>query len=494
MATLQDIINNNKTLNRSQLKVDKGLVIEIQTKLANLGFYPGGGWIDGDLGGLSSFSWLGFIDFCKKIGSLPIPSDTLAINQEIAQKLLTTKQADSVLKAANQSSILTRLQQIQASSPIVNKNTPSSAFVSRSIEQSPLRQFIVNYPNFLTQKPDGTSLISYGDSFTLSDGRTVNFNDYPNCGSQPNIDNNGLNFLPSNISHACLCIGSFTDSNSPIKARWLGKDALTPVTLWWSTTKFIGVLNTVCQIHQNSINTDIDDCVIESPKNRFNDLVRDMVSYQGLSSNRIGALFKSFSKREVLSKWIETQTGSSNLNFTGSYGEDPLISPARIKDTTTGNIVLSSGSVGAATSTNSLSAYDLARLISMLGWHLHLPNNAKLPSAQWKSLESIVRAMGHDTARYVDVAFETLGVMNIISEPVIISKVGWGNVSATSGSMTYTVFVKFVDRRFTPAKLRTFALALRCPSPVSADFDGRDTNLAAAVTEIVRRILTEELA
>lgn len=492
MATLQDIINNNKTLNRSQLKADKGLVIEIQTKLANLGFYPGGGWIDGDLGESSSFSWTGLIDFCKKIGSLPIPSDTLAINQEIAQKLLTTKQADSVLKAANQSSILTRLQQIQASSPIVNKNTPSSAFVSRSIEQSPFKPLIINYPTFLAQKPDGTSLISYGDSFTLTNGKTVNFDDYPSLGKQPNIDNTGLSFLPSNISHACVCIGSFSDSNSPIKARWLGKDPLTPVALWWSTTKFIGVLNTVCQIHQNSINTDIDDCVIAS--HRFNDLVRDMVSYQGLSSNRIGALFKSFSKREVLSKWIETQTGSSNLNFTGSYGEDPLISPARIKDTTTGNIVLSSGSVGAATSTNSLSAYDLARLISMLGWHLHLPNNAKLPSAQWKSLESIVRAMGHDTARYVDVAFETLGVMNIISEPVIISKVGWGNVSATSGSMTYTVFVKFVDRRFTPAKLRTFALALRCPSPVSADFDGRDTNLAAAVTEIVRRILTEELA
>jgi hypothetical protein len=85
MATLQDIINDNKTLNRSKLKTDKGLVIEIQTKLANLGFYPGGGWIDGDLGESSSFSWTGLIDFCKKIGSLPIPSDTLAINQEIAQ-------------------------------------------------------------------------------------------------------------------------------------------------------------------------------------------------------------------------------------------------------------------------------------------------------------------------------------------------------------------------------------------------------------------------
>jgi len=37
MATLQDIVNDNKTLTRSQLKADQGLVREIQTKLANLG-------------------------------------------------------------------------------------------------------------------------------------------------------------------------------------------------------------------------------------------------------------------------------------------------------------------------------------------------------------------------------------------------------------------------------------------------------------------------
>jgi hypothetical protein len=100
--------------------------------------------------------------------------------------------------------------------------------------------------------------------------------------------------------------------------------------------------------------------------------------------------------------------------------------------------------------------------------------------------------MGNDTARYVDVALETLGVVNVISEPVIISKVGWGDASTIS--MTYTAFVKFVDRRFTPGKLRTFAFTLRLPPISSGTFDGMDTNLAVAVTEIIRRILTEELA
>jgi hypothetical protein len=487
MTTLTDISNNNQTLNRTQLKADRALVIEIQTKLANLGFYPGGGWIDGGLGDLNSFSWKGLIDFCTKVGGVSIPSDSVAINQDIAQKLLNIKQVDSVLNSANQTSILKRIEQIQPKSPIVNGNTPASAFVSRTINKSPFQQVINDYPSHLEQKPDGASIISYGDSFTLSTGVTVNFSDYPDRGKKATIDNTALNFLSSNISHACVCIGSFSDSGSPIKAHWLGKNADTPVTLWWSTTKFIGVLNTVCQINQNFIDTDVDDCVIESPRHRFNDLVKDMVTYQGKSSNAIGALFKRFSKREVLNNWIEAQTGSNSLNFTGSYSEPELINPAKVKDKTNGNIVLSSGAKGAETTTNSLSAYDLVRLISMLGWHLHLPNNAKLPSAQWKSLESVVRAMGHDTARYVDVALETLGVVNVISEPVIISKVGWG-----PGSMTYTAFVKFVDLRTTPSKLRTFALALRCPTP--NDFDSQDTNLAAAVTEIIRRILNEELA
>jgi len=488
MSTLQDVISKSLSLTREKLKVDRALVMEIQTKLANLGFYPGGGWIDGDLGGLSSFSWKGLIDFCQRVGSVSIPSDSVAINPNIAQKLLNTKQVNSILSdAANTTLILNKLKEIQKASPIVNSNTQASSFVARTINKSYLQTLINDYPSNLEQKPDGTSIISYGDSFTLSTGVTAKFSDYPNRGVQPTIDNTGLNFLSSNISHACVCIGSFSDRDSPIKAHWLGKNSSESVTLWWSTTKFIGVLNTVCQINSKLPSPDVDNCIIESPINRFQDLVKDMVNYQGKSSNAIGALFKSFTQREVLSDWIKEQTGNKTIDFRGSYGEESLISNAKIKDTTTGKIVLSSTNVGAETKTNLISAYDLVRLISMLGWHQHLPKTAQLPSAQWKSLESIVRAMGNDTARYVDVALETLGVVNVISKPVIISKVGWGQ-----SSMTYAALVKFVDQRVTPSKLRTFALALRCPTPASED--DKDTNLAVAVTEIVRRIINEELA
>ncbi|AFZ19271.1 hypothetical protein [Allocoleopsis franciscana] len=493
MTTLQDLINGNSVLTRTQLKADKGLVREIQLRLRNLGLYPGGQWIDGDLGGNNSFSWKGLKEFCQALEPSSLPSDTVAINADIAKKLLETKQLPFILEQAeNTKFILEKLTGIQTNSPAPVNIGVNDAFIARTTRNSPFAAEISNYPQYLAQKPDGTSIISYGDSITLSSGKTVTFSDYPNQGKLPIIDNTGLNFLASNISHACICIGSFSDGSSSIKTHWLGKNALEPIQLL-SATKFIGVLNAICQIHANPLSIDIDNCTIESPKFRFHDLLIDMVSYREDAkgnigrSNRIGALFKRFTKREHLEAWLKGQTGNNKLEFRGGYGKDfpSLISNPQVKDIASGTSVLSSTSEGNI-GNNHVSAYDLVRIISMLGWHLHLTPNTRLPNAQWNSLESVVRAMGTDPARYVDVALETLGVVDVISEPVIISKVGFGE-----SSFTYVAFVKFVDRRVQPAKLRTFAMALRTPNGSN---ELRDTNLAAAVTEIVRRIINEKLA
>jgi hypothetical protein len=483
MATLQGIINSSLSLTQAQLKANRQLVIEIQVKLANLGFYPGGGWIDGDLGDSSSFTWNGLINFCNKVGGITTSSSTVAMDSTIAEKLLKTLQVNSVLNdAKNTNKTLDRLKVIQKSSPIVNKNTGvDSAFVSRSINNSPMQQLIDQYPSYLEQRPDGVSVAFYNSPTGLGD--------YPDLGNKPtNIDNasTALDFLSEDISNACICIGGFADNTSLIEVRWLGRDAF-DTEEFLSATKFIGVLNAVCQVNKKSPNTDIDDCVIEFPRKRFNTLVKDLVSMAGeiAESNAIAAMFKRFTKREQLEKWLQGVTGNLALQFRGGYGVPPFIDSPQIKDTTTGSIVASFAAVGTSGS-NSVSAYDLVRLISMLGWHPHLSATSQLPSAQWKSLESVARAMGHDTARYVDVALEMLGLVNVISEPVVLSKVGFGN-----SAMTYTAFVKFVDQSVTPHKLRTFALALRCPN--SGSFDFCDTRLAAAVTEIIRRIVTEEL-
>jgi peptidoglycan hydrolase-like protein with peptidoglycan-binding domain len=493
MTTLQDIINGNSVLTRTQLKADKGLVREIQLRLRNLGLYPGGQWIDGDLGGNNSFSWKGLKEFCQAVELSGFPSETVAINADIAKKLLETKQLPFILEQAkNTQFILEKLTGIQTNSPAPVNIGVNDAFIARTTRNSPFAAEISNYPQYLAQAPDGTSIISYGDSITLSSGKTVIFSDYPNQDKLPTIDNTGLNFIANNISHACVCVGSFGDGSSPIKTHWLGKNALDPVQ-FLSATKFIGVLNAICQINKNSPSTDVDNCIIQSPKYRFNELLIDMVSYREDAkgnighSNRIGALFKRFTKREDLEAWLKGQTGNNNLEFRGRYGKDfpSLISNPQVKDIASGASVLSSTSEG-NTGNNHVSAYDLVRIISMLGWHLHLNTNTRLPNAQWNSLESVVRAMGTDPARYVDVAIETLGFIDVISEPVIISKVGFGE-----SSFTYVAFVKFVDRRVQPAKLRTFAMALRTPNGSN---EARDTHLAAAVTEIVRRIINEELA
>jgi hypothetical protein len=201
-------------------------------------------------------------------------------------------------------------------------------------------------------------------------------------------------------------------------------------------------------------------------------------------SNQIGALFKRFTKRADLEAWLKAQTGNTSCKFTGGYFNPSLIKDPIIKDLSSSATVLRSP-VDNTTGTNDVSTYDLVRLITMLGWHLHLTTNTRFIGSQWNSLETVVRAMGTDAARYIDVALETLGVINVISQPVVISKVGFG-----PSSFAYVAFVKFVDNRVQPAKLRTFSLALRTPNGSDRE---RDTNLAAAVTEIVRRILTEEL-
>ena len=204
MSTLQDIISGNLSLTRAQLKTGKGLVREIQTKLSALGFYPGGQWIYGDLGGLRSYSWNGLVNFCTTVGIASISSDTVSLNTEIAKKLLETSQVNSVLDQAKDISyILEKLKKIQIDSLIANGNTEPVAFISRTINNSPVENLINNYPIYLEQKPNGTSLVSYGDSLTLSTGLTIAFGDYPNLGDIPSIDPSGLDFLSSNITHGC---------------------------------------------------------------------------------------------------------------------------------------------------------------------------------------------------------------------------------------------------------------------------------------------------
>ena len=135
----------------------------------------------------------------------------------------------------------------------------------------------------------------------------------------------------------------------------------------------------------------------------------------------------------------------------------------------------------------------------MLGWHNYLAEGAQLPAARWDSLATVVQAMAQDTARYVDMAIATLGLAPAIASPVILSKLGFGRSDSRDRTeLCYVAFVQFLDSRSKdhPAMLRTVSLALlvaRSTGDANAEARQADARMAAEVTEILRRVVTQEL-
>lgn len=408
--------------------------------------------------------------------------------------------------AKNRAAIFQKYLQIEKE---LEANSDNLAFLDRGIQKSPYKDLVDDYPNCFIAEPDGVKVVSYGAVAEFSDPkRKVAFSPYPKVGVMPQIDQQGLNFINEDIKQACICIGSFVDGK--IQAKWLGRDALTKVQCW-SATKIIPVLNIISKVNTKYPNVDLDNCIVRDPSGEqddvaFYDLLEDMVSYaeQIASSNSIAAMFRHFETRAGLEQWVKKTTGNQDLNFRGEYGEAAFILQPELYDTINEQVLLSAAPSD-ATGDNLVSVYDLTRLVSMLGWHYNIDKSSRLPGARWQSVECLIRAMGHDSARYADVAIETLGLSNVISSPAIISKLGYG-LSTTRKvlEMVYMAVVQFIDERPNvngkPAKLRTLAMTLRGSKALpqnSTNTDREatelDASMAAEVTEILRRVVAEEL-
>jgi len=386
----------------------------------------------------------------------------------------------------------------------VNANSEKLAFLDRGIQNSPYEKEIKNYPDYLKQKPDGLKVISY----IPAANNPLKVSPFPSLGELPQIYPQALNFLHQDIKQACVCIGTFVGGK--IQAQWLGKNALTKGE-FWSATKIIPLLNIVSQLNTKYPDCDIDNCVVRDGYGQkedlyFYDLAKNMISYTEniASSNSLAAMFKRFDTRTGLEQWLKQTTGNNDVTFRGDYGEIPYLNNPKIFDLSKKQVLLTAAE-NSLQQNNSVSAYDLTRLIAMLGWHFHIEQRSRMRGSQWSSLESIVRAMGHDTARYADVAIKTLGMDGLISAPVIISKLGYG-VSSRRGTIetVYVALVRFVDDRpkatGKPAKLRTLAMTLRAEKPLDGSSSGdrqaieQDARVAAEVTEILRRLFAEEFS
>ncbi|WP_373537608.1 peptidoglycan-binding protein [Microcoleus sp.] len=470
---LEKIANGAASLSMDDLKQNKVLSIEIQKRLRALGLYPGGKLIDGDFG---SGSQEALKKFCSKLG-ITI-SGSFHLDSAIAQKIRDTKQIPSVLTAESKTIKLL----ISDFQELVGADDEKLGFLDMGAVQSPFKHYGYRYSKLFEETKTA--------SFKTSSPPSLSFSSYPNRGQVPVIDTTKLSFLESNITEACICLGNF--ESGKLTSSWLGRKAIAPVECL-SATKIIPILNVLCQLG-NSIPANPNNVLLKnqgSNAKRFElpSALIDICSYR-ISvphSNALSATLNSFEdNREA---WIKEQTGNSKpIKFGGKYGIEPTMRVPELHDQSTDTTLLSFKQ--AAIGDNSISVYDLTRFISLVGWHLFLSSSQQLPNISQQGLNLAIIAMGTDTARYVDTAISILGLENVIDSPIVISKLGYGE-----SALIYTAFVQFIDRHdpSSDPKLRSFALTLRAAksSSTNAEAIRVDSSIALAVTEIIRRIVTE---
>ncbi|MEL6939140.1 MAG: S-layer homology domain-containing protein [Cyanobacteria bacterium J06598_1] len=371
-------------------------------------------------------------------------------------------------------------------------NAEKLAFLDRTVKRSPYRN----------QIKDAALRLQISQAIPQP---LENAAPYPARGKKPAIDASGLDFLAPEILSGCLCLA--TVSSGKLKAKWLGREALTNRQMW-SATKFIPLLNLIDRANGIAPNTDIDQCRIRRAGGQggfpFNDLAAGIMSYDNriATSNSLSAMFKHFNSPEGLEKWTRQMTGNQQLSFQGRYGEVPFIQNPELWDSRRKKVLIKSPGQDHR-GQNLVSTYDLTRLLTMAGWHWRLPKQSIIPNVQTHSLESVLRAMGVDTARYADVALETLELAGRVRSPVILSKSGFGRSDQRDRTeLTYSALIQF-DLPRTGAtdptasyRQCTFGLTLIAAQRTgNSDQEARfvDALMAAEVTEIVRRIATGKI-
>jgi hypothetical protein len=369
--------------------------------------------------------------------------------------------------------------------------------LDRGLAGSPFAASVPMYARHLEQLPQ--DLVPYP-------APSPGFGSYPARGQAAAILSGeeglgGLEFLSEEVAQACVAIGSFS-ADQPLRVRWYGRQADGVNVQFWSATKIAAALHVLCQANRRSPMTPIGDCRIgpnvlgDSPGEYFGDLFRQMVSYEKDAqspghSNALGALFKTLVNpgEENVQQWLRQLTANPSLVLMGRYG-----TPSSIQNGVLfGPAGVLVGYREPPRTRNLVSAADLVRLLTLVGWHRQLGPDQRLAGAHWTSLRTVVEGLGHDSARYIDAALENLGLVDAVTSPVILSKLGYGAETADPeiDALTYAAFAQFSDQRSDPPRQRSFALALRIPTS-PGDGVRHDARMAAEVTEIVRRVFAEE--
>ncbi|MBD2024353.1 S-layer homology domain-containing protein [Leptolyngbya sp. FACHB-711] len=505
-------LKGNVTVAFPQWRGSARLMQDIQTVLANFQFYPA----DRINGEYNFETEQGLTTFCDFYSLNTMKTGVL--DEKLGWTLTHADPIDYFLASAqDRNAVYKEFLAQEVAYPgnrlaFLDRGAASSRYFA-DISQFPARLAAKLDEEVITPSAERLRIASLGDSNVLTGtNQRVFFTPFPEYGTLPAIDSTGLDFLHPDIQEACLCVGSLV--NGTMQTHWSGRNALDNVEMW-STTKIIPLLNVVCQANAVQPDANVRDCLVRpvgSPEGYgFYNLAVDPMSYQRAiaSSNAAAATFKQFFTPPELENWVRNLTGNRYLDFTGRYDEPPFIQNPDLWSQTTKAVLLKSA-YSDHLGTNAISTCDLARFAAMLGWHNYLPTAASLPAVQWSSLETVVRAMAMDNARYLDGAIERLHLSSSIQAPVIVSKVGFGRSQIRDRTeLCYVGLVWFIDTKHLPlgdhrpvqagkpAVLRTFSLALRAAKALNnAAEEARqlDARVAAEVTEILRRIMTQELA
>jgi hypothetical protein len=499
-----------------EVKLSFEELTKAQTYLQQLGLYDG--QVDGLYGKLSEAAFVQFanalsIDTILDANSQTYTNSLLQIPAVVRHLLKIIGEGDRLsTKFTNAQRILVNMGQADSNylgflDRGVNGSIAGSkkGLPNRNFAPSPLLSHIPTYADRLASLPDGVNVVSYGEVAMLNGSQMrVRFRPYPALGVIPNIENVGLEFLHSSIEEACICIGSMV--NGQMLTRWIGRNPLSNVQ-FWSSTKILPLLNTICQANLAQPNQAIANCGVSDVQGNktprtFAEMAQRICAYEesnGMTSNGLSAMFKQFTTPLLLQDWLKKITGNQTLTFQGRYGEAPYIDEPILRDVTGTDVI--NGVKDQHRGDNLISAYDLTRVVSQIAWHRHLAPANRI-TAQWHSLSTLISAMGQDTARYVDAAIVALGLSYFIDNPVVISKMGFGySDQRKQTELTYTACVQFVDRLATShdlplPKLRSVNMTLRAvlnlKDPVREALE-IDARMAATVAEILRRIVTEEL-
>ncbi|MGF1535726.1 MAG: S-layer homology domain-containing protein [Elainellaceae cyanobacterium] len=365
------------------------------------------------------------------------------------------------------------------------------AFLDRGVERSPYQREVAEYASRLKAFAEPAAV-----PVPLTNTAT-----YPARGLVPAVDAKGLDFLSPDVVSGCLCLA--TIRQGILHTRWLGRAAIENREMW-SATKFVPLLNVVDRANAVAPDIPIDRCHVRTEGRPsgypFYNFAEGIVSYSNriATSNALAVTVKNFETPTGLESWTRQLTGNPRLTFRGRYGEVPFISRPELWDTQTRKVLLRpSGALHQGD--NSVSTYDLTRLLTMAAWHYPISSQANFASAKGHSLKPVIRAMGMDTARYMDVALDALGLSETITAPVIISKSGFGRSSLRDRTeLSYCALVQFSLPRQGAADFTAthqhyaFGFTLIVAKDMgnfSEEARYVDALMAAEVTEILRRVV-----